>query len=50
MWLSQPLRERPDALFVDIDPFFTTACQLVHWRRTIAPATYPGRQFAEAVG
>jgi putative tryptophan/tyrosine transport system substrate-binding protein len=46
------VRERPDALFVDIDPFFTSRrVQLVqlasHYR---VPATYPGRQFAEVGG
>ena len=46
------VRERPDALFVDIDPFFTSRrVQLVHlasYHRV--PATYPGRQFAEVGG
>jgi putative ABC transport system substrate-binding protein len=46
------LRERPDALFVDIDPFFTTRrVQLVHLAsHHRLPATYPGRQFAEVGG
>ena len=46
------VRERPDVLFVDIDPFFTTRrMQLVHLashHRT--PATYAARQFAEVGG
>jgi putative tryptophan/tyrosine transport system substrate-binding protein len=46
------VRERPDALFIDIDPFFTSRrVQLVHlasYHRV--PATYPGRQFAEIGG
>ncbi len=45
-------RERPDALFVDIDPFFTSRrVQLVNLAsRHAIPATYPGRQFTEAGG
>ena len=46
------VRERPNVLFVDIDPFFTTRrMQLVHLashHRT--PATYASRQFAEVGG
>ena len=46
------VRERPDALFIDIDPFFTSRrVQLVHlasYHRV--PTTYPGRQFAEIGG
>ena len=44
--------ERPDALFVDIDPFFTTRrMQLVHLAsHHRVPATYAGRQFAEVGG
>jgi putative tryptophan/tyrosine transport system substrate-binding protein len=46
------VRERSDALFVDIDPFFTSRrVQLVHLAsHHRVPATYPGRQFAEAGG
>jgi putative ABC transport system substrate-binding protein len=46
------VRERPDALFVDIDPFFTSRrVQLVHLAsHHRGPSTYPGRQFAEAGG
>ncbi len=46
------VRERPDALFVDIDPFFTSRrVQLVNLAsRHAIPATYPGRQFTEAGG
>jgi putative ABC transport system substrate-binding protein len=46
------VRERPDALFVDIDPFFTSRrVQLVHLAsHHRVPATYPGRQFAEIGG
>jgi putative ABC transport system substrate-binding protein len=46
------VRERPDALFVDIDPFFTSRrVQLVHLAsHHRVPATYPGRQFAEVGG
>jgi putative ABC transport system substrate-binding protein len=44
--------ERPDALFVDIDPFFTSRrVQLVNLAsRHAVPATYPGRQFTEIGG
>jgi putative tryptophan/tyrosine transport system substrate-binding protein len=44
--------ERPDALFVDIDPFFTSRrFQLVNLAsRHAIPATYPGRQFTEVGG
>ena len=44
--------ERPDALFVDIDPFFTCRrVQLVNLASHHAiPATYPGRQFTEIGG
>jgi putative tryptophan/tyrosine transport system substrate-binding protein len=46
------VRERPDVLFVDIDPFFTSRrVQLVNLAsRHAIPATYPGRQFTEAGG
>jgi putative ABC transport system substrate-binding protein len=46
------MRERPDALFVDIDPFFTSRrVQLVHLAsHHRIPVTYPGRQFAEVGG
>src|SRR5262249_46135690 len=46
------VRERPDALFVDIDPFFTSRrVQLVHLAsHHRVPATYPGRQFTEVGG
>jgi putative ABC transport system substrate-binding protein len=46
------VRERPDALFVDIDPFFTSRrFQLVQLAaRHAIPATYPGRQFTEVGG
>ena len=46
------VREASDALFVDIDPFFTTRrIQLVHLAsHHRVPATYPSRQFAEAGG
>jgi putative ABC transport system substrate-binding protein len=46
------VRERPDALFVDIDPFFTSRrVQLVNLASRYAiPATYPGRQFTEVGG
>jgi putative ABC transport system substrate-binding protein len=45
-------RERPDVLFVDIDPFFTSRrIQLVNLASRYAiPTTYPGRQFTEAGG
>ena len=44
--------ERPDALFVDIDPFFTSRrFQLVNLAsRHAIPTTYPGRQFTEVGG
>jgi putative tryptophan/tyrosine transport system substrate-binding protein len=44
--------ERPDALLVDIDPFFTTRrMQLVHLAsHHSVPAAYPGRQFPEVGG
>jgi putative tryptophan/tyrosine transport system substrate-binding protein len=44
--------ERPDALLVDIDPFFTSRrVQLVNLAsRHAIPATYPGRQFTEIGG
>ena len=46
------MHERPDALFVDIDPFFTSRrVQLVHLAtRHAVPTTYPGRQFVEVGG
>jgi putative ABC transport system substrate-binding protein len=46
------VRGRPDALFVDIDPFFTSRrVQLVNLAtRHAVPATYPGRQFTEIGG
>ena len=46
------VNERPDAIFVSLDPFFTSRrVQLVHWAtRHAVPATYPGRQFAEVGG
>ena len=45
-------RDRPDALFVDIDPFFVSRrVQLVNLASRYAnPTTYPGRQFTEAGG
>jgi putative tryptophan/tyrosine transport system substrate-binding protein len=45
-------RERPDALFVGIDPFFNSRrTQLVHLAtRHALPASYPARDFAEAGG
>ena len=46
------VRERPDALFVDIDPFFTTRrvqLALLAAHHSI-PAIYAGRQFIEAGG
>jgi putative ABC transport system substrate-binding protein len=44
--------DRPDALFVDYDPFFNSRrVQLVNLAsRHAIPATYPGRQFTEAGG
>ena len=46
------VRERPDALFVGNDPFFTSRrVQLVHLAaRHAVPATYSARQFAEVGG
>ena len=46
------VRERPDALFVGSDPFFTSRrVQLVHLAtRHAVPATYPAREFAEVGG
>ena len=46
------VRERPNVLFVDIDPFFTTRrMQLVHLAsHHRIPATYASRQFAEVGG
>ena len=45
-------RERPDALFVGQDAFFNSRhTQLVHLAtRYAVPASYPGREFAEAGG
>ena len=45
-------RERPDALFVGGDPFFTSRrVQLAHLAaRHAIPATYSSREFAEAGG
>jgi putative ABC transport system substrate-binding protein len=46
------VRERPDALFVGLDPFFTSRrVQLVHLAtRHAVPATFSGRQFPEIGG
>jgi putative ABC transport system substrate-binding protein len=46
------VHKRPDALFVDIDPFFTSRrVQLVHLAtRDAVPTTYPGRQFVDVGG
>ena len=46
------VRERPDALFVGGDPFFTSRrVQLVHLAtRHAIPATYPARDYAEVGG
>jgi ABC-type uncharacterized transport system substrate-binding protein len=46
------VHERPDALFVGIDPFFNgRRTQLVHLAtRYAVPASYPARDFAEAGG
>ena len=46
------VRERPDALFVGIDPFFNgRRVQLVNLAtRHSLPASYPARDFAEAGG
>jgi ABC-type uncharacterized transport system substrate-binding protein len=45
-------RDRPDALFVDIDPFFfSRRVQLVNLASRYAiPTAYPGRQFTEIGG
>jgi ABC-type uncharacterized transport system substrate-binding protein len=45
-------RERPDAVFVGLDPFFNSRrVQLVHLATRYAiPASYPARDFAEAGG
>jgi putative ABC transport system substrate-binding protein len=45
-------RDRPDALFIGIDPFFNSRrTQLVHLAtRYGTPASYPARDFAEAGG
>ena len=45
-------RERPDLLFVGSGPFFTSRrLQLAHWATYHrVPATYSGRQYAEAGG
>jgi putative ABC transport system substrate-binding protein len=45
-------RERPDALFVGTDPFFTSrSVQLILLTARYAlPATYPGRQYPEIGG
>jgi putative ABC transport system substrate-binding protein len=45
-------RERPDALFVGGGPLFTSRrLQLAHWATRVAiPATFGGRQYAEAGG
>jgi putative ABC transport system substrate-binding protein len=44
--------ERADAVFVNLDPFFTSRrIQLVHLAtRHAVPASYPGRQFTEVGG
>jgi ABC-type uncharacterized transport system substrate-binding protein len=46
------VRERPDAVFIGIDPFFNSRrIQLVHLAtRHGIPASYPARDFAEAGG
>jgi len=46
------VRERPDALFVAPDPFFTARLlQLVHLAtRHALPASYPVREFVEEAG
>jgi putative ABC transport system substrate-binding protein len=46
------VRERPDALFVGLDPFFNSRrVQLVHLAtRNAVPASYPVREFAEVGG
>ena len=46
------VRERPDALFVGLDPFFNSRrIQLVHLAtRNAVPASYPAREFAEVGG
>jgi ABC-type uncharacterized transport system substrate-binding protein len=46
------IHQRPDALLVNVDAFFTTRrVQLVHLAtRHAIPTTYPWREFAEAGG
>jgi putative ABC transport system substrate-binding protein len=46
------VRERPDAIFVGVDPFFNSRrIQLVQLAtRYTVPASYPSRDFAEAGG
>ena len=46
------VHKRPDALFVDIDPSFTSRrVQLVHLAtRHAVPTTYPGRQLVDVGG
>ena len=45
-------RERPDAIFVGTDPFFTSRrLQLAHWATRVAiPATFAGRHYVESGG
>jgi putative ABC transport system substrate-binding protein len=45
-------RERPDALFVSNDPFFTSrrVQVILHTTRHAIPATYPGRHYPEIGG
>ena len=45
-------RERPDALFVSSDPFFTSrrVQVILHTTRHAIPATYPNRQYPEVGG
>jgi putative ABC transport system substrate-binding protein len=49
---ARVVHERYDALFVDIDPFFTSRrIQIVNLAsRHAVPAAYPGRQFTEVGG